>query len=840
MLSVALFLIAAWALRHELQSYRFRDIIAGLRSLSRGSVALAVLCTALNYLVLTGYDALALRYVQRTLSYGKVALASFIGYAFSNNVGVSLLAGSAVRFRLYSLWGLSTLEIAKVVAFYSVTFWVGLLGVGGAAFVLKPMPLPAGFHLPCATTLPLGLLLLALLGGYLAASGTLRRPLTIRQAEIQLPSLGTACTQTLLSVLDWVLAAAVLYVLLPAGAGLTFPGFLGVFLLGQFAGVASHVPGGLGVFEGILLALLPGQVPAGSLFAALIAYRVIYYVLPLVCAALLLGGHEALQRRESLARVGRFCGGWVPDVAPMVIALLTFIAGAVLLFSGSTPELFQRVRLLKRVVPLPVMEFSHFLGSLMGALLLVLARGLQKRLDAAYAGTALLLAGGIVVSLLKGLDFEEATLLAILLLALLPCRKYFYRRSSLLSPPFDPQWIAAIALVFLCAGWLALFSYQHVTYRNELWWSFAFRGDASRALRATLGSIILVFFIAVSRLMRPEPPQPADPTPEDLLLAARIAADAPQAWAHLALLGDKALLFSESRRSFLMYAVQGRSWVALGGPVGPEQEHPELLWAFCEKVDYYGGWPVFYEVGGRSLTHYLDLGLTLLKVGEEARVPLAGFALEGARWKGLRNLLRRMERAGYECSVIPAGQAGPMLPELKAVSETWLAGKNTREKGFSLGYFDPAYLAHFPIAVVRGGGRIVAFANVWAGAGGAELTVDLMRTAADAPPGIMDYLLVRVFLWGREQGCRWFNLGMAPFSGLESRALAPLWTRIGAFLFRTGEHYYNFQGLRQYKNKFHPDWEPRYLACPGGVSLAPILANIAALVGRGLKGVVHK
>lgn len=839
-LSVALFLIATWVLRHELQSYRFRDIILGLRSLSRRSVALAVLFTALNYLVLTGYDALALRYVKRTLSYGKVALASFIGCAFSNNIGVSLLAGSAVRFRFYSMWGLSTLEIAKVVAFSSITFWAGLLGVGGASFVLKPMPLPAPFHLPFATTLPLGALLLAVLGAYLASTLVLRRPLTIRQVEFQLPTFGAACTQTLVSVLDWVLAAAVLYALMPAGSGLAFPGFLGIFLLAQFAGVASHVPGGLGVFEGILLALLPHGVPGGAFFAALIAYRAIYYVLPLVLAAILLGGHEALERRDSLTRVGNFVGAWAPHVAPMVIALLTFIAGAVLLFSGATPELFHRVRILRQVVPLPVMEFSHFLASLMGALLLVLARGLQKRVDAAYVGTALLLAAGIVVSLLKGLDFEEAAFLAVLLLALLPCRKYFFRRASLLFPTFDPQWIAAITLVLLSAGWLALFSYRHIAYRDELWWSFAFRGDASRALRATLGSASLLFFFALARLMRPAPARPAAPSREDLLQAARIAAESPHTSANLALLGDKALLFSESRRSFLMYAVQGRSWVALGGPVGPEEEHAELLWAFSEEVDYYGGWPVFYEVGGGRLTHYLDLGLTLLKVGEEARVSLPSFSLEGARWKHARNLLRKLDRIGCSLAIVPRDQVVPLLPELKAVSDAWLAGKNTREKGFSLGYFDPDYLAFFPLAVVRNEGRIVAFATFWSGGGKEELSVDLMRSAADAPPGIMDYLFVQLFLWGRDHGYRWFNLGMAPFSGMESRALAPLWTKIGAFLFRTGEHYYNFQGLRQYKDKFHPVWEPRYLACPGGVSLAPILANIAALVGRGLKGVVRK
>ncbi len=351
LVSLLLFLFAAWALHWELRDYRYHDIIHSLRRLSRGSIALALLFTALNYTVLTGYDALALRYIDRTLSYGKIALASFIGYSFSNNVGLSAIAGSGVRLRLYSAWGLSTIEIAKVVVFYTVTFWVGLLGIGGVTFALEPMAIPAQFYFPLTTTLPLGALLLAVLAAYLAASLTLRKPLTIRGVEFTLPTFGVACTQTVLSAVDWILAAAVLYALLPTGGNLTFIAFLGIFLLGQFAGVISHVPGGLGVFEGVLFALLSGKVPPDAFLAALVAYRVIYYLLPLLLAAMLLGGHEALEKRKALARVGRIFGKWVPEVAPRIIALMTFMGGAVLLFSGATPELFHRVAVLKGVIP---------------------------------------------------------------------------------------------------------------------------------------------------------------------------------------------------------------------------------------------------------------------------------------------------------------------------------------------------------------------------------------------------------------------------------------------------------------------------------------------------------
>jgi phosphatidylglycerol lysyltransferase len=142
---------------------------------------------------------------------------------------------------------------------------------------------------------------------------------------------------------------------------------------------------------------------------------------------------------------------------------------------------------------------------------------------------------------------------------------------------------------------------------------------------------------------------------------------------------------------------------------------------------------------------------------------------------------------------------------------------------------------------VKKADHIVAFANLWQSAGQEETTVDLMRYHPEmAPHGVMDYLFVQVMLWGKAQGYRWFDLGMAPLTGMEDRALAPLWNRLASFVSRHGEYFYNFQGLRQYKNKFDPVWEPKYLASPGGLALPHILANLAVLISGGLKGTIVK
>jgi len=174
------------------------------------------------------------------------------------------------------------------------------------------------------------------------------------------------------------------------------------------------------------------------------------------------------------------------------------------------------------------------------------------------------------------------------------------------------------------------------------------------------------------------------------------------------------------------------------------------------------------------------------------------------------------------------------------LSDAWLKMKNTREKKFSLGFFTEEYLKEFPAAVVLKDGRIVAFANLFLGAGKQELSADLMRHLPEAPNGVMDYLFVELMLWGRREGYQWFNMGLAPLSGLEDQTSATFWNHLGSIVFRHGEHFYNFQGLREYKQKFDPVWRPKYLASPGGLSLPRILINIASLISGGLKGVVSK
>ncbi len=567
-------------------------------------------------------------------------------------------------------------------------------------------------------------------------------------------------------------------------------------------GLVSHVPAGLGVFETVMVLLLRPYLPGDLVLASIVAYRIVYYLLPMAVAVLLFAGYEVRQGGARFGRTGARIQGWMAEVAPRLFAVTTFLAGALLIWSGATPELPHRLAWLRE--------------------------------------TLALLGGGIVVSLVKGLNWEEATILAAMGITLAPCRPFFYRRSSLLAQPLSPGWWVAVAVVALGSVFALELAYRHVEYFHELWWRFGPEAQAPRSLRAMLAAGVVFLAIGAARLLRPAPATPDPPTAEELDSALAITRKSPRVDGYLALLGDKQLLFQEDGTAFLMFGVSGRTWVAMGDPIGAPEQQEDLAWRFRELADRHGGRAVFYEVSDDALPIYLELGLDLRKLGEAGHVPLPGFSLEGKRRGDLRQARNRMAREGCDFELLAPSGIAPVLDELQAVSDDWLRTKHTREKRFSLGFFDRAYLQRLPLAVVRRGDAILGFANVWPSEVKQECSIDLMRYRTDVPKGVMEFLFAELMLWARDEGYQWFSLGMAPLSSFEHHRLAPLWNRLGALLFRHGEHFYNFQGLREFKDKFDPEWEPRYLAGPGDFATPIVLTRIASLVSGGVSGVVTR
>jgi len=838
LVGLVLFALAIWVIHEELAAFGLGGLLGRLAEIPASSIALALLAAALGYGTLTLFDPLALAYLGKRVAYRRTALASFTGYAFSHNLGLGVLSGGAVRYRLYTAWGLSSLDIGGVIAFNTVTTTLGLTSILALACLGEPHEVAAIVRLPAPAVVAIGAVLAVAIAGYVLACALRRAPIRIARWQFTLPKPAMAGAQIVLSMLDWSLAAAVLYVLLPSGLPFGYLSFVGLVGLANLGGLISNVPGGIGVFEAVILLAVPDPSASAAVAAALIAYRLIYYLLPLVVAALLLGGQQLSSTGEAARRAGSFALA----VAPNLFALMVFIAGVMLLASGAAPAVANRMQALAEVVPLGVIEISHFLASIAGLLLLLVAWGLRRRQARAWLATLLILAAGIALSLLRGLHVEQAAVLALTLLALAPCRRAFQREAALFPQSFSPGWLLALAAVLLAVVWLFFFAHRHIQYGDDLWWRFVLAEDAPRSLRATAGAVIGFLIVGAALLLRAAPRAAPVAQPGDVARARAVIAATPDApvGANLALLGDKRFLFSDSGRSFIMFGIHGGSWIALGEPVGPADERLEILWRFRELCDRHGSRPAFYQITPESMPQFLDLGLTFQKLGEEALVPLDRFELDGPDHRGLRYTLRRLRREGCRFEIVVAPDVPAILDTLAAISDAWLRSKNVREKGFSLGRFDRDYMLNFPVAVVRVGERIVAFANLWQGGDRRELSIDLMRYAEDAPHSIMEHLFVELMLWGKAQGYHRFSLGMVPLAGLERRRLAPLWSQAGAFLFRHGEHFYNFQGLLRFKAKFAPIWEPRYLAAPGGFALPRVLGDVTLLISGGASGLVSR
>jgi len=846
LLGAALFALGVYALYHLMKPVNLADVGAQIRSTPLATLAAAFGASAIGYAALVFYDWFGLRFIGRSLNPGIVALGGFLGYAFGNMIGVSVVSGGAVRYRIYSAVGLNAFEVAAVSGYIAVALGTGLTLVGIAALAVHPGAV--GAYLPYqASAIQLAA------GGIVALSvavivwlAATQRRVKIRGFDLRLPPLADLAGQLIVTVIDVAAAAFALWILLPAGKP-DYATFIAIYAAATMIGVLSHVPGGIGVFETVVIGTLPASVPVGDAAAALLLFRLVYYLVPFALAFLLIALNEARLASGLGTRLVARAPALQPalstlhGLSPPLVAVVAFGFGIYLLLVTMIPSV--RVEALAEgdLIGTLLLEGGTIASAVAGVALLIVSHGLARRVSSAWWIAMAALAAGAVASLMNDFSIENAAVLSFGALLLLPFRQAFDRPGRLTEGVFEPRWV--VTVLGVCLATVAFFFFVHkaVPYSTDLWSEFSPASNTPRALRAGLAATALLFFFGLYMLTRPvRRKQPIEADEQALVRAAGLCevANDPQAW--LSQTRDKRLLFSESGKSFIMYAVRGGSWIALGDPVGEHREFEALCWSFADQAAGANARPVFYEVSGRNLALWVELGLTLHKVGEEAVVRLPGFSLAGGRFKAMRAALSKRQRDGYDIAVMSGPHDLASIEELHPISEAWLGGKTGREKGFSVGRFGPDYLARFDIAVARKDGRIVAFANILSSSGGRFVAVDLMRYVPAEASGLMEFMFLGLIEHYRAKGAEEFSLGMAPLAGLSERSVARSWNRFGRLLYRHGGAFYNFEGLRAFKQKFQPEWRPRYLALPPSVSPLLAMRDVALLIAGSARGLIAK
>lgn len=809
------------------------------------SLIAALTFATIGYTVLALYDYLAMRQFNFPISWQRALKVGLISYAVSNNAGHAYLSGGSIRYGFYSRWGLNTVAIGQIILFGSLTYFLGALSL---FFVVALMLPQAELQDPAL----LGGHLLWLIGGALIflvgywGAVVFHPHIRWRKWDLHLPSTRMSLMQTLLGSVDLILASLVLYSLLYTTTDMPFKWFFTIYILAQLLGLFSQVPGGIGVFEGTFLYLAGDHYDHQLLIMALLTYRIIYYFLPLGLAlpSLMWRGHEQeqsitpkqLKPAPAKGRLLLLFAGISQQALARMLAGLLVVAGLMLLISGSTPAVPSRVDRLIEFIGLPFVEVAHLLGSCIGIFLLVLARAVNLRLKIAYPLTLALLASGIIFSLAKGWDYEEAGTLILLFLIFIPCRSCFYRKSNFETHFLSYHWLLLIIAAASFSTYIGFVAYKEVAYRHELWWQFASDANASRFLRSSFLVALVcggaIFYYLLSRSRH----NPNLPDSTELHAAERLVRQSKRPDHFIYLSGDKYFFWNQERDCFIAYTTSHKYWIALNDPCGNPARFSQLVREFRAAADIYGAKPVFYRVSPQQLSLYVDLGLQLIKLGEEAQVDIQHFSLKGNAQTAFRTSINKLTREGYSFKILTPNELQPHFANLRKISDQWLAQKKVREKGFSLGFFSEAYLGKCNIAVIVKDEAIVAFTNLLITNEQSDISIDLMRYGEDAPKGTMDFLLVNILLWAQAREYRWFNLGMAPLAGMDDDQLAPLWQRLGSSIYKLENEFYDFKGLHHYKEKFRPQWQPIYLALPKSQQLPGVIFTITNAIARGISG----
>jgi phosphatidylglycerol lysyltransferase len=774
-------------------------------------MAVAAGATLINIGVMGLYDVIAFEHTRsrwfERWRYGAVS------FAWSNFLTLGPLAGPAIRFWLYRPAVEKPSDLEGGVVSIATAFTAGLGGWTLAAWLMPRVGVPdtSGAVIVVAFVFVLG-------GVYVA------RAIVNRIERLPPPTGGSIGALQLAFVgwLDWLFGALAFTACLNA-TGRTMPVLtsLQAYFYGQAVGLVSFVPGGFGSADAFWILRLP--MTRSETTAALLAYRLVYYVLPWAMASLLLlswATHRATKRVE---------------LARRLIAGLVGAAGLVILLSAASFSIRARFELLDALVPLGVAEVSHIAAAATGILLLVLARGMARGYTAAVNLTVLMLLLAGVSAVLKGLDWEEAVVLGLVAMLVASQRPLFNRPSR--GDWIETRDVGVAFLALLLFIVFGTFAYRvrartvadFFTYRGVRWVDT----ERSRFLRSSVTLFLGVSAGAAWVLMRVplrfRRPDQAD-VERALTLQAEFGSDtSPMLVASY----DKNVFFDESR-GFALYRTIGPYLVVFSDPAvrTPADRAAFLneLFAFAGDIDRR---PVFYQVSLNWIPPLHDRGYAFFKLGEEAHVSLDTFTLEGHAGKEYRQYLRRAERDGVRFRILPPYEVEKALPELSVISEDWLHAKGVRERQFSIGFFDPEYVRRFPCAVIEeASGRIIAFANVLAASRREELSIDLMRYRTDAPR-VMDFMFTSLFVYGKARGYKRFNMGMAPLASVGDIRGAHTRERLANLFFQHGENWYNFQGLRQYKEKFAPTWVPRYLAYQNAWEWPVTIAHVSALIAGG-------
>jgi uncharacterized membrane protein YbhN (UPF0104 family) len=613
LLGVALLIGAIYVVQKEFRNLKIADIQHALAQIPDRALIISFAWTVLSYGILTFYDRLGTIYAGKPVSTRRVAFASFCAYALSHNLGFAAVSGAAVRYRLYAHWGLTPLQIGKVIGFCSLTFGLGGMTLGGIILFAQPHTIPFfGGKFPPIVMYAVGAVLWAIVIFYVVMARLVGH-ITIRGHRIELPSWRMSLLQVLLATVDVAATAAIFYALLPAGIHLNYPRFMGVYLASYSAGLLANLPGGLGVFDTAMLLGLADYLEPPQIIGAILVFRLYYYIIPLFLAGSMFSANEILLRGRTLRRGGaaRVNLGMrlsEPDFSIAIATGAVALCGALLLsigalapetdFSWIDPDFAEVVN-----------SAGQFIPSLIGAALMVLSVAISQRVTLAWGTTIVLLLVAAAFLLAQGEHYWEPGVLMLAIGLIAPYRSLFYRHARLITGPLRAANLVPLFGLVVCVLSLAAFE-PHVRWlSNNSFWEVVLSPDVPNSIRLTVALTVALALGAIWRLLRPTRVPWLPWNAEARLRYASLGGNPPAE--------ADGIVWGESGRAGIPFRRIGRVMLGLGDPAGAESDRASTIWRMRDLAQQEGLDPAIWRAESSLLKVYADLGLTALPLAPD-------------------------------------------------------------------------------------------------------------------------------------------------------------------------------------------------------------------------------
>ncbi|WP_044482122.1 bifunctional lysylphosphatidylglycerol flippase/synthetase MprF [Paenibacillus antibioticophila] len=834
--------------RHEVQNINLAIIIRELRIMPIHVFIQLITASFVAVSTMSTYDYLIRKQFKLDISWRKTYRYAWIANTFNNMIGFAGLTGVGVRTLLYKRSGVPMKKMGAAVLFLSPIILVGLSSLGFLALVdifpVKPILEQHSWLRVGVWGVSLYLPFFILMQRSSLFAKWFHKGAGKLPWKVIIASLGS-------SILEWASAGILFWLFAINNVNhLPFAPVFGVYIVAAIAGIISMAPGGIGAFDLIaVLGLQTLSVDSSRALTILLLFRIFYYVTPWLIGLVLAVFELSTNSKQMLKAITtgleathhkcvKFLGlptqfGLLSDLGAWALGKLVFASGVILLLSATTPGLIDRLRFMEHLLTLPIMRFSEQLSVTIGIMLIVVSRGISMRTHRAYLWTGALLLAGAIFTFTKGFDYEEAIFLLIVALILWISRAEFNCKSASISS--RSVWIWAFLAFISSLSYYIIGTHLHpailrsLPLRAQQW----FLNPHEYAVTALVGLIGALILIASILTLRPHRYIGKRPDKADIEKFNQfIAKEDGNLLTHLLYLGDKNFYWAQNDQILIPYSRVRRKLIVLGDPVGNKSLVSAAIQEFQSYANQYALTVVFYQATPEYLSLYHENGYKFFKLGEEALVPLNTFTLCGKKNKDLRNAKNKSERQGQIFEVLAPPHNSELLSELRQISDEWLGGR--KEKAYSLGWFNEAYIQRSPLISLRNAeGRILAFATLIPAYDQKKvISIDLMRHLNDIPNGTMDVLFIYLIEWAKEHGYSYFNLGMSPLSNVGKNRNAHREEKLARLVFQYGGHWYGFEGLRRYKEKFSPEWQVRYLAYPAGMALPILTLDLVCLVSR--------